>query len=136
MTPNNYFLLYSLFSYKEKFQKKIFRVSISGVGADEIFTGYYDHYLLHLQTLNNTKYYEENLNAWKNKSKTFLRNNSLKKHLTYINDPDNRDIVYEKNFNLNKFSKKKILYNFEEKNFCTELLRKRMMNELFLNLCQ
>ena len=118
----------------EKISKKNFKVSISGVGADELFTGYYDHYLHHLQTLNNTKYYKQNLQAWKNYVRPFLRNKSLKNHLTYINDPTNRDIIYEKNFNLNKFSKNKKSFEFEEKYFCSELLRNRMMNELFFEV--
>ena len=34
----------------EEIAKQGFKVSISGTGADEIFTGYYDHYLLHLES--------------------------------------------------------------------------------------
>ena len=41
-------LFCSLLSYKRGF-KDGFRVLISGVGADEIFSGYYDHTLQFLQ---------------------------------------------------------------------------------------
>ena len=35
--------------------KKGFKVSISGTGADEIFTGYYDHHLFYLSFLEQNK---------------------------------------------------------------------------------
>ena len=55
--------------------KKGFKVSISGTGADdELFTGYYDHYLLQLSDLQNTKYYNIRLNEWNKEIKPFVRN--------------------------------------------------------------
>ena len=42
-----------------------------------------------------------------------------------------RDLVYENNFNLFKYSQIKKKEEFKEINFCEELLRKRMLNELF-----
>ena len=36
-------------------KKKGFKVILSGTGADEIFTGYYDHYLMHLYHCKNNK---------------------------------------------------------------------------------
>ena len=36
--------------------KKKIKVSISGTGADELFTGYYDHFLLHFHSLKKSKY--------------------------------------------------------------------------------
>ena len=115
----------------ENISKKNYKVSISGTGADELFTGYFDHFLLHLKTIEKTDYFESNLNDWKKHIMPKLRNDYLKDPLLYIKDPNNRDLVYEKNFNLLKFSKKKIKTEFFEVNFCDELLRNRMMNELF-----
>ena len=37
-----------------------YKVSISGTGADELFTGYYDHFLLHFEALKGTKYLNSN----------------------------------------------------------------------------
>ena len=40
----------------ENISKNNYRVAISGTGADELFTGYYDHFLLHFEALKGTKY--------------------------------------------------------------------------------
>ena len=40
--------------------KRGYKVSISGTGADEIFTGYYDHYNLYAFQNRNNKIYKKN----------------------------------------------------------------------------
>ena len=49
-----------------------YKVIVSGTGADEIFTGYYDHYLYHLSSLSNKKSYDENLKFWEENIKKKL----------------------------------------------------------------
>jgi asparagine synthase (glutamine-hydrolysing) len=115
----------------ESISKKGFKVSISGTGADEIFTGYYDHFLLHLESMNKTKYFNENLASWKEFVLPNIRNPYLKNPNLYIDNKDNRDIVFEKHFELHKYSVIKKEQNFKEIKYCDELLRNRMLNELF-----
>ena len=110
---------------------KKFKVSISGVGSDEIFTGYYDHFLSFFQTTKSSNYFNDNLDSWKINVRPFIRNPNLREHELYIKNPNNRENVYEKNFNISKFSKLNINSKFNEKFFCKELLRNRMMNEMF-----
>ena len=45
----------------EQISKKGYKVSISGTGADELFTGYYNHFLLHLAVIEDTEYFEDEL---------------------------------------------------------------------------
>ena len=115
----------------EAISKKGFKVSISGTGADEFLTGYYDHYLLHLATLRDSKYYLENLNSWKEHIMPNIRNPFLKNYEIYINDPENRSLVYEENLNVRSYSIQDFQSSFEEKKYSSELLRNRMLNELF-----
>ena len=35
-----------------------FKVGLLGTAADEIFSGYYDHYLLHLYSIRNQKFFK------------------------------------------------------------------------------
>lgn len=124
-------LSYYVHSYlSESIAKKNFKVAISGTGADEIFTGYYDHYLLHFEAINKSKYLATNLDLWKKNVLPNIRNPHLKNPLLYINNPNNRDLVYEKNFNLLNYSISKKEKNFVEKKYTDELLRNRMLNEL------
>lgn len=124
-------LSYYVHSYlSESISQNNYKVAISGTGADEIFTGYHDHYLLHFEAINNTKYLENSINSWKKDVLPNLRNPYLKNPFLYIEDPHNRDLVYEKNFDLFKYSILKKKKQFIEKKYSNELLRNRMMNEL------
>ncbi len=115
----------------EEIAKQGFKVSISGTGADEIFTGYYDHYLLHLETIKDSGHFNKNLEDWKKFILPLLRNENLKNPFYYINDRQNRRLVYEDNFNLIKYSQNNFEKKFKEEFYCEELLRNRMLNELF-----
>ena len=91
----------------EKISGSGYKVAISGTGADELFTGYYDHFLLQLEAIKSTNFFEKNLDDWKKYINPILRNKFLKDPFLYIDDPKNRDLVFEKNFNILKYSKKK-----------------------------
>tara|TARA_B110000503_G_C7135421_1_gene408586 strand:+ start:275 stop:2104 length:1830 start_codon:yes stop_codon:yes gene_type:complete len=108
-----------------------YKVSISGVGADELFTGYYDHYLLHLASIKNKKDFKNNLNYWNRYVNLNIRNPALKDPYKYIKNPNNRENVYESNFKLYSFAKQKNKSRFSENYFCNNLLKNRMLNELF-----
>jgi asparagine synthase (glutamine-hydrolysing) len=124
-------LSYYVHSYlSESISQNNYKVAISGTGADEIFTGYYDHYLLHFEAINNTKYLENSINSWKKDILPNIRNPYLKNPFLYIEDPKNRELVYEKNFDLLNYSISKKKKQFIEKKYSSELLRNRMMNEL------
>jgi asparagine synthase (glutamine-hydrolysing) len=113
-------------------KSKNFKVSISGTGADELFTGYYDHYLQYFQYMKSIKKnYKKNLTDWKEYILPKIRNKNLKDKNFYIRDINNRKNIYEEQFNLKRYSKQKKYEKFKEKNFSTELIRNRMLNELF-----
>ena len=108
-----------------------YKVSISGTGADEIFTGYNDHYLHHLETTKDTKYFDKNLKDWKKFVFPNLRNPNLKDPFYYIKNKQDRNLIYENDFDIKQYSNLPVNSTFEEKNYSKELLRDRMMNELF-----
>ena len=61
----------------KKMSKKKVKVIFSGVGSDEIFSGYYDHYLYHLADLKK-KNYSKNKKYWEKNVKKYIRNPRLK----------------------------------------------------------
>ena len=117
----------------DEISKNKFKVSISGSGADELYTGYYDHYLQYFATTNpQSENLKKNLKYWKKFIKPYLRNPSLKNIKFYSNYPRSMKNVLEKHFNLEKFSKKNLYINkYRQKYFSKDILRNRMMNELF-----
>ena len=111
--------------------KNNFKVIMSGTGADELFTGYYDHFLQYFSVIKNTEKRKESIKEWRKFILPMLTNKSLKKTLTYINDKNNRINIYD-NFRENlKHVKFKMPFSFKEKKFTNNLLRNRMLNELF-----
>ena len=50
-----------------------YRVSFSGPSADELFTGYYDHFLLHLNEMRNTDDYDNCLHDWTGNILPFIK---------------------------------------------------------------
>ena len=56
------YLIHSLLS--EQIKSRGFKVSISGTSADEIFTGYYDHFNLHLYEMRNHESFKSHLKNW------------------------------------------------------------------------
>ncbi len=116
----------------KKVSKSKCKVIYSGVGADEIFSGYYDHFLLNFREIKNQKHnLNQELNFWKKFNRESIRNENLKNFKLYINNPKFRGNIYEtyfKNFSfLRKFKNQK----FHEMNYCNNLFRNRMMNEMF-----
>ena len=108
-----------------------FKVAISGTGADEQFTGYYEHYLFHLNSVKNDNNFNQYLNDWKKHALPFIRNPSLKNPNLYLNNPNYRENIYDNYKILNSYLNVKFEEKFLEKKFCDELLRNRMLNEMF-----
>ena len=61
--------------------KKKFKIILSGTGADEIFSGYYDHYRQFISTLKK-KEQKKNIFYWKKYYVPKIRNLKLKDHLS------------------------------------------------------
>ena len=126
------FLVHSYLT--EKVSKNNFKVLISGVGADEIFSGYYDHTLQYLYEIRNLNIFEDEFQNWKEKIQVHIRNPIFKSGMLYFDNVKFRDHLY--NFYKKKLSfvknQNKLNRNiFYEKNFTKSLMRKRMLNELF-----
>ena len=109
-----------------------YKVSITGIGADELFSGYHDHHLLYLNEIKNMKnLYEQSCANWRQIVKPHIRNPYLKKMKLYINDPKFRKHIYQlENFKKNLFLKNKIS-NLKENNYFKSLMKNRLANEIF-----
>ena len=119
----------------EKISKSGFKVAISGTGADEIFTGYYDHYLLYFASVNNFRIKNNELIYWKKHVYPKIRNNLLKDPNLYLNNKNKYNLVFDLNKSLKKIIKKPIGKVLQEKQlYKKNILRNRMLNELFYQI--
>ena len=125
-------LAYYVHSFiSESASKQNFKVILSGTGADEIFTGYYDHFLLHLYEMRNKKKYKQNLKYWEKYIKPLVRNPILRNSNLYIKNKNFREHITFNNDTFNKFLLEPLKFKFKEKKYSSSLLKNRMMNELF-----
>ena len=125
------YLVHSLLS--KSISEKGFKVAISGTGADEIYTGYYDHFLQHLAILKNKKQFNNNLLYWEKNIKTKIRNKLLKNPYLYIENKNVRSHLYDYISNI-ELIKNKNLKNIKEKLLSKNLMKNRMLNELFYEI--
>jgi len=110
-----------------------FKVALMGTGADEIFTGYYDHHLLYLATVEKLapEVYVNSLINWNDKIKHLIRNATYKDPSMYISDPNYRDHIYEGSKLMSKLLIRQQPKRFSEEFYSKSLMKNRMLNELF-----
>jgi asparagine synthase (glutamine-hydrolysing) len=112
-----------------------YKIAVSGTAADELFSGYYEHHLAYLYEIrNDLELYEPALKAWNEYVKPLIRNPYLQDPDVFINTPDQRNYIY-----LNAEAFEKCLNftwheSFSEKRFTNDLLRNRMLNEMFFEI--
>ena len=123
------YFVHSLLS--EAISKDGYKISISGTAADEMFTGYYDHFNLHLYECRNNPNYEQLLNDWKTYPAKFVRHPAFQNPQLYFDNPHIRDHIYLNNDEFASYLKKDFKEEFTEHKFTNSLLRNRMLNELF-----
>ena len=111
-----------------------FKVAISGTAADELYTGYYDHYLQHLHSCRDLDSFNENLNAWETHVKNNIRNSNFKSPNLYTINPNNRDHIFDGRKEIQNFLVNESKFNFFEENYDKDILTNRRLNELFYEI--
>lgn len=115
----------------KEISKNGIKVSISGTAADELVTGYYDHFLAFLCEMRDDSSYHEHLRAWKEHIFPTIRNPILKDPELYIKNKSYRNHLYFKQEEFSEYLVHDFHEEFAEQNYHDSLLRNRMLNELF-----
>ena len=108
-----------------------FKVAVSGTGADELFTGYYDHYGYWLAEMSDRPDFPALVDDWKAGYGNFVRNPLLQDPLRFKKDPSARDHIYLGGEQFSSLLTEPFAEDFVEQDHGAGLLRGRMMNELF-----
>ena len=123
------YLIHSFLS--QQISNKGYKVSISGTAADELFTGYYDHFNLQLYVLFGALVYKKKLSEWNKHIKPLVRNPYLQDPELYLKDSFSRNHIFLNNTEFEKFLVNDFHEDFKENEYSKNLLHNRMMNELF-----
>lgn len=114
----------------KKISEMGFKVVLGGAGADELYTGYYDHHLFYIASLNG-KARQDAIVSWSSNLKQFIQNPFLSNPNLFIENPNFRNHIYLdaelfKTFLIDNFDEK-----FSENKYHVDSLKNRMLNELF-----
>ena len=128
IATSNYF--YQSYLMKE-IKKSGIKVIFSGTGSDEIFSGYYDHILQYLFCMREKNNFPKILKEFEKKALSYINNPIFKDPYYYFKNKKRRDHIYPYLDYKNLLIKRKNISNFFEANFSKDLMRNRMLNELF-----
>jgi asparagine synthase (glutamine-hydrolysing) len=108
-----------------------FKVALSGSAADELFTGYYDHYSFWLAHMSGRPEFPRLLGDWRESYGAHVRNPLLKDPLNFVREPARRDHIYLNADVFGSLLTDNFYEDFAEEAYTDDLLRNRMLNELF-----
>jgi len=109
-----------------------YKVSVSGTGADELFSGYFDHQNFYLQALSNDSFAQEQARQnWKRVIGPIVRNPVLQDPDCFVKNPYLRDHIYLDSDAFSTFLSAPWSEPFKEEPYSQIHLRNRMNNELF-----
>ena len=123
------YLVHSMLS--EQISECGYRVAVSGTSADELFTGYYDHFNLHLYEMRNHSEFKQYLKDWQEHTGNFVRNPYLKNPQLYFDDQSIRAHNHLNSSEFASFLTEDYSIEITESSYTDSLLRNRMLNELF-----
>jgi asparagine synthase (glutamine-hydrolysing) len=110
------------------------RVAVSGTGADELFTGYFDHFLMHIAAVHGTAAFEPAVAAWREHVAPLVRNPMLNDPMLFVKDPNFRGHILLQRDRFRATLRDEVAARwdeeFREQHYCDDLLRNRMLNEL------
>ncbi len=109
-----------------------YKVSLGGTAADEIFTGYYDHYLFWLATQSQRPDFPALIEGWRQSYGQFVRNPFLQDPEAFVKNPNGRDHIFLGAEGFAAFLVDPFAEAHTERRYCDDLLRNRMMNELLV----
>jgi asparagine synthase (glutamine-hydrolysing) len=109
-----------------------YRVSISGTAADELFSGYFDHHLAYLREVRgDAGLHAQSLTNWRTHIAPIVRNPYLSNPNLFVDDPAERRHIYLNADEFAGFLRNGFDERFGETDYTDDLLRNRMLNELF-----
>lgn len=109
-----------------------YKVSVSGTGADELFSGYFDHQSFYLAALAADPAAQAAAREhWRRVVAPIVRNPYLQDPDVFARNPDLRDHIYLDAEAFAGFLARKWIEPFAEERYSSVPLRNRMANELF-----
>jgi asparagine synthase (glutamine-hydrolysing) len=108
-----------------------YRVAMSGTAADELFTGYYDHYAFWLAEMSRSDGLPGLIADWRQSYGAWVQNPVLQDPMVFRDRPAERSHIFLDRDLFNELMVEPCDEDFTETAYSDNPLRNRMMNELF-----
>lgn len=109
-----------------------YKVSVSGTGADELFSGYFDHHNFYIQAIAGDQALQQSArDNWRRVVAPIVRNPYLQDPDCFVKEPGLRDHIYLDAADFSGFLTHPWHEDFAEESYSRVPLRNRMNNELF-----
>ncbi len=109
-----------------------YRIAISGTGADELFSGYYDHHLAYLADMYGSPEYPSALKKWETYVRPHVLNPLLRNPNMFIDNPKEQRHLYMNAQTYGKHLTTPWNETHTDDYWERDILRNRMLNELFI----
>jgi asparagine synthase (glutamine-hydrolysing) len=131
-SPVSTITYYAQWQLMEAVAAEGYKVSVSGTGADELFSGYFDHQNFYIEALRHDPEAQEQAREnWRQIIAPIVRNPFLQDPNCFVKNPDLRDHIYLDAEVFSKLMVQPWYEPFAEENYSRVPLRNRMNNELF-----
>lgn len=131
-SPVSTITYYAQWRLMQAIRQEGYKVSVSGTGADELFSGYFDHHNAYLAAMKEEKeaLYLEARDHWSTVVAPIVRNPFLNDPDYFVKQPDARFHIFLDSHKFSDMLMEPFLEPFHEGNYSPVLLRNRMANEL------
>ena len=107
-----------------------YKVVITGIGGDELFKGYYHHFISFLYSIRNKSYFKKYYNLWEKNQKPYIRSKEYRDFeiIKKFAKKNNTLHSFHEDYELKKYFKKK--YKFKKRSYSKNFMHNAIINDI------